>query len=132
MTNNKVIHFEIQADDVARATDFYKKTFGWNIVQAMTAGKDGNEMDYWTVETGPKDMPGIGGGLYLRPKDDKTYTYKCTVLVENIDDAVGAVKKNGGKITREKMELPKIGWFAEAVDTEANLFSVMQATDWKV
>ncbi|MCK9351200.1 MAG: VOC family protein [Candidatus Paceibacterota bacterium] len=131
MANNKVIHFEIQADDVARAKDFYSKSFGWNIQQAMTAGKDGNGMDYWMIETGPKDMPGIGGGMYARPKDGKTYAYKCTVLVENIDEAMESIKKNGGKVTREKTNMEKIGWFAEAVDTEGNVFSIMQATDWK-
>ena len=28
---NAVVHFEIPADDVARATAFYEKTFGWKI-----------------------------------------------------------------------------------------------------
>jgi uncharacterized protein len=126
---NRVIHFEIQADDVERAKTFYKKALGWNIMQVMKKEEGG--MDYWGVETG--EGPGINGGLYQRPQtgEDKFYLYDCTVQVENIDKAVQAVKANGGIITREKSEIPGVGWFAGAKDTEGNRFGLMQATDWQ-
>ncbi|MFZ2188044.1 MAG: VOC family protein, partial [Candidatus Moraniibacteriota bacterium] len=38
---NRIIHFEVQADDVARAKKFYEKAFGWKITQAMTKEKGG-------------------------------------------------------------------------------------------
>lgn len=126
---NRVIHFEIQADDVERAKKFYEKALGWKISQAMTAEKGG--MDYWILDTGTG--PGIGGGMYRRPEKsaEKFYTYDCTVLVEDIDKAVEAVKANGGTISREKSIIPGVGWFASAKDTEGNRFALMQATEWK-
>jgi predicted enzyme related to lactoylglutathione lyase len=59
------------------------------------------------------------------------YLYDCTIEVPNLDAAMKAVKENGGMITREKMELPKVGWFASAKDTEGNRFGLMQPTDWQ-
>ena len=127
---NPVIHFEIQADDVKRAQGFYEKVLGWKFDQMMTKEKGG--MDYWGVTTRPDGKPGINGGLYERAAgSDKFYLYDCTVQVENIDAAVEAVKANGGKITKEKGEIPGVGWFAGALDTEGNRFGLMQPTEWK-
>lgn len=124
---NRVIHFEIQADNIERAKNFYEKTLGWKIVQVMKKEEGG--MDYWGITTG-ESHPGINGGLYARG-DDKLYTYDCTVEVQDIDAAVAAVKAQGGTITKEKMEIPGVGWFAGAKDTEGNRFGLMQPTDWK-
>ncbi len=133
---NRVIHFELQADDIARAKKFYENAFGWKVEKWMSKdAKEGDEMqggmDYWGLVTGPDGTAGINGGMYQRPADKKLYTYDCTIEVESIDEAVEAVKKNGGKITQEKMEMPKVGWFANAEDTEGNMFALMQPTEWK-
>lgn len=127
--NNRVIHFEIQADDVSRASAFYEKALGWKIKQVMK--KEDGGMNYWTAETGTG--PGINGGIYQRPeKTEEQYrTYDCTVLVQDIDQAMADVKEAGGKITKEKDEIKGVGWFAGALDTEGNRFGLMQATDWK-
>ncbi len=127
--SNPVIHFEIQADDLARAKKFYENTFDWKIEQMMTKEKGG--MDYWGLTTRAEGKPGINGGLYERPKDDKLTTYDCTIQVDDIDEAMKAVKKNGGSIVREKGEIPGVGWFARGRDTEGNIFGIMQPTEWK-
>lgn len=121
------MHFEIQADDIERAKAFYEKTFGWKIEKWADEGAN---MDYWIVSSG-KNEPGINGGMYQRPADDKLYTYDCTITVPDLDKAVGAVKANGGVITKEKMEIPKVGWFAGAKDTEGNRFGLLQPTEWQ-
>ena len=126
---NRVIHFEIQADDIDRASKFYEKALGWKIAQMMK--KEDGGMDYWGVDTG--EGPGISGGLYQRPTEEsgKFYLYDCTVLVEDIDKVTEAVKASGGTITQEKDQIPGVGWFVGAKDTEGNRFGLMQATDWK-
>ncbi len=129
MKNNRVVHFEIQADDVARAKAFYEKAFGWKIDQMMTKEQGG--MDYWGLQTG-EGVPGINGGLYARTMSpDKLYTYDCTIQVADLDAAMKAVTDNGGTIERKKMEIPHVGWFAGGKDTEGNRFGLMQATEWK-
>lgn len=127
--SNRVIHFEIQADDVSRAKRFYEKAFGWTVQQMMTVEKGG--MDYWGLTTGPEGTPGINGGLYKRPADRKLYTFDCTILVPNIEAAISAVKQNGGTIRQEMMEIKGVGLFAGCTDTEGTMFGLMQATDWK-
>lgn len=129
MANNRVIHFEIQADDVNRAKNFYEKTFGWEVHQMMKAEEGG--MDYWGLRTGPDGTPGINGGLYKRTPENKLYTYDCTVQVADIDKAVADVKKNGGSIRGEKTEIPGVGWFVQGTDTEGNKFGIMQPTSWQ-
>ena len=124
---NRVIHFELQADDIERAKTFYEKALGWNISQMMK--KEDGGMDYWGLETG--EGPGINGGMYQRPAEQKLYTYDCTIMVQDIDKVVADVKANGGEITKEKSEIPHVGWFASCKDTEGNKFGLMQPTDWK-
>ena len=130
---NRVVHFEVQADDIQRAKKFYENAFGWKVEQYMSKEKGG--MEYWGLSTGDKSELGINGGMYQRPAGEvkagdkgKQYLFDCTITVEDIDKAVAAVKANGGTITREKIEMPGIGWFANAKDTEGNQFSLMQAT----
>jgi len=126
--NNRVVHFEIQADNISRAKTFYEKALGWKIQQMMK--KEDGGMDYWGVMTG-EGTPGINGGLYQRPKgDDKAYLYDCTIAVDDIDKAMKAIKAAGGEITKEKSEIPHVGWFALAKDTEGNKFGLMQPTEW--
>ncbi len=52
----RVIHFEIHVDDPKRARAFSSTVFGWKI-----KNRDGPQ-DYWLIETGPQDEPGIKGG----------------------------------------------------------------------
>lgn len=124
---NRVIHFEIQADNIDRAKKFYESVLGWKIEKIMKKEQGG--MDYYGVTTGDS-VPGINGGMYQRG-EDKIFTYDCTVEVADIDKAIADVKTNGGTITREKGEIPGVGWFASAKDTEGNRLGLMQPTGWK-
>jgi predicted enzyme related to lactoylglutathione lyase len=125
---NRIVHFEVQADDIDRAMDFYKKTFGWNITKYMSE-EDTGTMDYWMISTGEKNTPGINGGMYVRTPERKIYFFDCTIEVEDIDKAIKDIKKNGGTIESEKMEMRDVGWFARAKDTEGNMFGLMQSAN---
>ena len=66
---NKVYHFEIPADNVERASTFYKDVFDWQIRPVP-------EMSYTTLTTGPTDdkrMPQesgfINGGMMQRSEN---------------------------------------------------------------
>jgi predicted enzyme related to lactoylglutathione lyase len=122
----RVIHFELQADDLGRAKKFYESVLGWKIA----AWEGGGPMEYYMVTTGPDGVPGINGGMYKRG-ETPLHTFDCTAQVDDIDAAIAAVKKNGGTIRKEKAEIPGVGWFAGAIDTEGNMFSIMQPTQWQ-
>ena len=55
-------------------------------------------MDYWMVKTG--EGPGIDGGLYQRKENPSRqfHSFDCTILVDDIDTVITAIKANGGKI----------------------------------
>jgi uncharacterized protein len=115
---NRVVHFELPADNPDRAVDFYKKVFGWQIQ------KWPGPQDYWLVTTGPDGQPGINGGI-LRRQHPGAGTCN-TVSVKSVDDAVATISKNGGKIAVEKMAIPGVGYLAYCTDTEGNVFGVLQ------
>lgn len=123
---NRVTHFEIQADDVSRAKNFYEKAFGWKVELWMSKDK-GAGMDYWGLSSGDKTTPGINGGMYQRPTDGEKFNlYDCTIEVDDLDKAIADVKANGGTILNEKYEIPNVGWFARAKDTEGNRVGLIQ------
>ena len=134
---NRVIHFEIQADDINRAKTFYEKVLGWEVKKWGGADtSSGIGMEYWGLITGPDGTPGINGGLYKRSDGSQPlHTYDCTIQVDDIDKVITAIKANGGQIRpwegKEKWEMPNLGWFSRAVDSEGNIFGLIQPTGWK-
>lgn len=52
---SRVVHFEIQADDVARAREFYGSVFGWQFQDWSGVADD----EYWGVTTGGDGEVGI-------------------------------------------------------------------------
>lgn len=56
---SRPVHFEIHADNPARAIKFYRKVFGWSFKKFS-----GGPMPYWLITTGPDKAPGINGGLH--------------------------------------------------------------------
>ena len=97
---DKVVHFEIPADNVERAQKFYKSLFGWEVQQFGT-------MPYWalmTVEVDEKRMPkekgAINGGMLKRDeKNDPGSSVPVIVIgVSNTEDYCKKIVKVGGKI----------------------------------
>ena len=122
---SRVAHFEIHADDPARAITFYENVFSWQF------SKWEGPMEYWMVKTGEPEVPGIDGGLMKRmggsPTDGQAVnSYVCTIMTSSIDNDVTKAIANNGSIAVPKMAVPGIGWLAYIKDTEGNLFGVMQ------
>ncbi|AKB18526.1 glyoxalase [Methanosarcina sp. WWM596] len=58
--------------------------------------------------------------------DTPISTYICTIDVPDIDKYLDRIQKHGGKVTMEKSSIPGIGWLAYCLDTEKNIFGIMQ------
>jgi len=56
----KVIHFEINADDIGRAVHFYREAFSWEVKKWEA------ELEYWLAKMGADDQPGISGAIMSR------------------------------------------------------------------
>ena len=101
----KVVHFEIPADDLSRAKKFYSTVFGWRADEMP-------EMEYVMIgttksdENGMPKQPGAINGGMLKRQDPVRHPV-VTIDVENMDDALAKVKKNGGQIVREDINLQR-------------------------
>ena len=121
---DKVVHFEIPADDLSRAKKFYQDTFGWRM-------QDMPEMNYilaTTVETGenhtPKEPGTINGGMMQKNSMITGPTF--SISVKDIDEAIEKVKRAGGLVVKEKVAVGTMGFVAYFKDTEGNVLSMWQ------
>jgi predicted enzyme related to lactoylglutathione lyase len=111
-----IVHFEIPADDVQRARKFYSDLFGWEI-------KGVPEMDYWFVTTSGEHH--IDGGMMKRQHPQQPITNY--IDVPDIDEYMKKVEQLGGRVVVSKMPVPTMGWFAQCLDTENNVFALWQS-----
>ena len=119
---NAVVHFEIPADDLARAKAFYENVFGWKIKQfPMPAGGP----EYWGVTTRKDGAPGINGGLMKRNMPGQPFANY--VDVKSIDEFQGKIQAAGGTLVMPKQEIaPGMGSIAVFRDTEGNMMGLYQ------
>ena len=113
----RISHFDIPADDPKRAQKFYKEVFGWKFK------KWDGPMDYWMAKTGTKE-PGIDGGMSKRMPGQIGMTN--TINVPSIEKFSKKIMENGGQLIIPKMAISKVGWFAQCMDTEGNMFGIIE------
>lgn len=124
---NPIVHFEIPAEDVARAKKFYEKTFGWQIEKFQMPGDE-----YWivrTTEVDKKMMPtkpgAINGGMMKRKNPQQPFMNY--ISVQSIDEMCKTIKANGGMVVMPKQEIGQgMGWIAAFKDTEGNIMGLHQ------
>jgi predicted enzyme related to lactoylglutathione lyase len=114
---SKVVHFEIPADDTARAREFWSGLFGiqWQTYDGPTEYHMFGNEDQQT-----------GGGLMPRPEGQTGLLVYFGV--DDIDAAREKAQELGGSVD-DKMPVPGMGWFAQATDTEGNKFAFWQPDD---
>jgi uncharacterized protein len=122
---DKVVHFEIPADDMARAKEFYGSIFEWDI-------QDVPEMQYTIAMTVPVDdrqmptQPGaINGGMYKRSNQNPSSPV-LTIGVDSIDDALKKVEAGGGQTITPRTPIPGQGAFAYFKDSEGNTLGLWE------
>ncbi len=113
----RVSWFDIPTDDPARAQKFYKKVFGWKFE------KWDGPIDYWMATTGTEE-PGINGGLSKRMPGQMGMTN--TITVPSVDKFSKKIVENGGQMIVPKIAILEVGWFAQCMDTENNIFGIIE------
>jgi uncharacterized protein len=122
---NRVVHFEIHAEDLDRAELFYRQVFGWTV----QSWRD----DYRLVTTGA-DTPGIDGAIMQRrgpaPTPETPLNgFACSIDVEDIAATEKAVVDAGGQQVLERMTIPGVGYVSYFTDTEGNVFGLYQSVE---
>lgn len=122
---DSIVHFEIPAKDVKRASTFYSKAFGWNFNQFPG-------FEYWSIGTTASDKDGrptspgaINGGLGKKGST-APQNVTVTISVPDIDAAMATVKKLGGKQNGKKTPVGDMGFSAYFEDTEGNIIGLWQ------
>jgi predicted enzyme related to lactoylglutathione lyase len=126
-----IIHFEIHANDIGRARQFYGDLFGWSFEQANVG-----DTEYWLIRTGRTpardgEKVGIDGGLLAKGGKDggegaSPNAFVCTVQVENIDETLELAVAAGAVPQMSKDHMPGVGWLCYLKDPEGNIFGILQ------
>ena len=124
---NPVVHFEIPFEDQERVATFYQSAFGWR-TQALGADM-GNYILATTTETtesGPTKPGAINGGFFPKKPDWPAQHPSVVIAVDDIKDSMAKVRKSGGTVLGEPMEIPGVGQYVSFTDTEGNRVSMLQ------
>ena len=119
---NNIRHFDLHADDLARARRFYEAVFGWRF-------RAWGPPDFFLITTGPDDDPGIGGALVKRHEAVTGVgigCFECTIGVDDVTATAAAIEANGGKLVMPRVVIPTVGQLIKFHDTEGNLVAAMQ------
>ena len=124
---DSVVHFEMPYDDAARVTAFYRSAFGWS---TETMGAD---MGHYVLATttatdakGPTTPGAINGGFFQKNPDWPGQQPSVVIAVDDIQAAMKQVKKAGGEVLGEPMEIPGVGKYVSFMDSEGNRVSMLQ------
>ena len=116
----RVVHFEVYADDIDRASKFYGEVFGWTVTKIELDG--GNA--YWLIDTGDEPAEGINGGMMPRPTPEAINT--VVLDVPSVDEYVEKITGGGGTLLVPKFAVPGVGYAAYFKDTEGNPFGIFE------
>lgn len=115
---NRIIHFEINAEDPEKIAAFYTKVFNWSI------NKWEGLIEYWLATTGNKNEAGIDGGI-MRKEEGVPRTVN-TIGVKSVDEFIERIINSGGTVLRPKSAVPGVEYFAYCTDPEGTVFGIME------
>lgn len=121
---DKVVHFELPADDVERAQAFYREAFGWQLTSMPGTGYTLVTTTPTGADGAPSEPGGINGGMLARTGPITAPI--ITVGVDDIDAALATVERLGGKIALGRQPVGAMGFSAYFVDPEGNVVGLWQ------
>jgi predicted enzyme related to lactoylglutathione lyase len=127
-----IVHFEIPSDNLERTKKFYTDLFGWKMEKMPGTG----QREYWMFSTTTNDRGNssnsgggeqrtVGGGMMERQMPQEPIM--IYIGVDSVTEYSNKVERLGGKVIKQKTEVPGYGWFAICTDTENNGFALWEA-----
>lgn len=133
-----VVHFEIPSDNLERTKKFYTELFGWKMEKMPGTG----QREYWTFYTTSSDKGGrnnsnsadgsgsseqrtVSGGMMERQMPQEPIM--IYIGVDSVTEYSNKVERLGGRVIKQKTDVPGYGWFAICTDTENNGFALWEA-----
>jgi uncharacterized protein len=122
---DSVVHFEIPYDESERVESFYREVFGWKVSEVP----DMNYHIAHTTEIDKDNMPinkgAINGGFYKRG-DEGAKSPVVVINVENLNQSIEKVEKEGGKVVMSKRKVGNMGYYCQVEDTEGNVIGIWE------
>lgn len=118
MASNRIVHFEIPAEQPEALTKFYSEMFGWKFQKASTPGPE-----YWLCSTG-SESPGIDGAVMQRQNPQQPWMNY--VDVASIDESIAKAMSLGAQVALPKMPIPGVGAIACLIDPQGNVFGLWE------
>jgi predicted enzyme related to lactoylglutathione lyase len=108
-----IVHFDVPAENIERAANFYRQLFGWSIERLP------GPMEYYGIMTTDEEgRPALGGGMGRNNEwDTGMMNY---VGVSSIEETVARLIGLGGRVALPRTEVPGHGFLAVFIDTEGN------------
>jgi uncharacterized protein len=113
---------ELVTSDPKAACEFYGKLFGWK-----TESMDMGSGPYNVIKVGDAAIGGIMGKPPGTPADMPPM-WGTYVTVANLDETLAAVKRLGGGVLMEPMDVKTVGRMAVIRDPQGAALSVIQYT----
>lgn len=113
----RFVNFHLPADEIERATAFYRDLFGWEL-RALPGA-----VPYVVTNPAQPEGPGIEAAIIKREPVVKAPT--PTLEVQWIDDTMALISMNQGQQAAVK-DIPGIGRFGYARDCEGNTIALLQ------
>jgi predicted enzyme related to lactoylglutathione lyase len=128
-----IVHFDIPSDNLERTKKFYTELFGWKMEKMPDTGQ---REDYWMFSTttndergsssgGDGDQQTVSGGMMERQMPQEPIM--IYIGVDSVTEYSNRVERLGGKVIKQKTEVPGYGWFTICTDTENNGFALWEA-----
>ena len=122
--DHTIVHFEIPADDLDRASTFYRDVFGWEIAKMPGPIEYFGVRTTATDESGMPKGPGVNGGMMKRMHPGQVPTNY--IGVADIDAHTSKLVEAGGEVCVPKMAVPGHGWLVQFKDPEGNVLALWQ------
>ena len=120
----KPTYFDFTVKDLDKAKAFFEHVLNWRFEKFPMP------YDYYRIQAGAEDEPGIDGGIGAivdTPTAEGRPLTQVTIPVPSVDDCIAKVEAAGGRVIEPKMAIPGIGWFAACAEPGGLLFGVMEA-----
>jgi len=117
MAHGDITHIDIPVNDLAAASEFYGRLFGWQI--AEMEGFEGYPM--WQA---PNKISGGG----LAPRSAEFTQPRSYVEVDSIDETVAQALAAGGSVAMAKENITDTSWWAVIVDPDGNHIGLYEGT----
>ncbi len=113
------VKFELPADDLARATAFYRDVFGWSSLELP--------FPYALVGTGgePVDVADADGGI--SPRNEFVQGPVLMIEVPSVDDVACEVAEAGGTVLSDKERVGDHGYSRYVKDSEGSVLCLWES-----